>query len=725
MNCVAKINRRSFVVGTAAAGGGLALGFDLPFGPKLAQAEVGGPEVNAWVVVQPDETVIIRIARSEMGQGTLTGLAQLAAEELECDWSRVKYEFPTPGQNVARKRVWGDFFTAGSRGIRESNDFVRKGGAAARIMLVQAAAEQWKVPAAECTAADGVITHKASSRSTTYGKVADAAGKIEPPTDIKLKDPKDWKIIGKGLKRLDTAEKVTGKAIYGIDVRLPGMLYAAIKACPVNGGKVKSFDTAKITGNKGVKKVVQIEDNAIAVIGDSWWQAKTALDALPITWDEGENAKVSSESIAAWLKEGLDVEQAFVGNKGGDVKAALGGAAQKIEAVYNYPYQNHATLEPQNAVARYTADKCEVWCSTQNGEQALATASEACGLPIPKCEVYKTFLGGGFGRRSTSQDYVRQAVLVAKEIPGTPVKLLWTREEDMTHGWYHPITQCKLTAGFDKDKNLTALHVRISGQSILAKVRPAALQEGRDPATFSGFYPGGAEAAIGYSIPNILVDHSMRNPHIYPGFWRGVNINHNAIYLECFMDELAKEAGVDPLEFRRKLMAQHPKHLAVLNAVATKAGWGTPAGQDVHRGLAQCMAFGSYVAACAEVSVNGNNVKIHRIVAATDPGYAVNPAQIERQVAGSFVYGLTALFMGECTVKAGRIEQENFDTYDMMRIAQMPKVETIVMPSGGFWGGVGEPTIAVAAPAVLNAVAAATGKRYRSFPLKQHGLTMA
>ena len=725
MNCVAKINRRSFVVGTAAVSGGLALGFDLPFGPKLGHAEVGGPEVNAWVVVQPDETVIIRIARSEMGQGTLTGLAQLAAEELECDWSKVKYEFPTPGQNVARKRVWGDFFTAGSRGIRELNDFVRKGGAAARMMLVQAAAEQWKVPAAECTAADGVITHKASSRSTTYGKVADAAGKIEPPTDIKLKDPKDWKIIGKGLKRLDTAEKVTGKAIYGIDVRLPGMLYAAIKACPVNGGKVKSFDTAKITGNKGVKKVVQIEDNAIAVIGDSWWQAKTALDALPITWDEGENAKVSSELIAAWLKEGLDVEQAFVGNKGGDVKAALGGAAQKIEAVYNYPYQNHATLEPQNAVARYTADKCEVWCSTQNGEQALATASEACGLPIPKCEVYKTFLGGGFGRRSTSQDYVRQAVLVAKEIPGTPVKLLWTREEDMTHGWYHPITQCKLTAGFDKDKNLTALHVRISGQSILAKVRPAALQEGRDPATFSGFYPGGAEAAIGYSIPNILVDHSMRNPHIYPGFWRGVNINHNAIYLECFMDELAKEAGVDPLEFRRKLMAQHPKHLAVLNAVATKAGWGTPAGQDVHRGLAQCMAFGSYVAACAEVSVNGNNVKIHRIVAATDPGYAVNPAQIERQVAGSFVYGLTALFMGECTVKAGRIEQENFDTYDMMRIAQMPKVETIVMPSGGFWGGVGEPTIAVAAPAVLNAIAAATGKRYRSFPLKHHGLTMA
>jgi isoquinoline 1-oxidoreductase beta subunit len=724
MNHVAKMNRRSFVVGTAAVGGGLALGFDLPFGPSASHATVGGPEVNAWVVVQPDETVIIRIARSEMGQGTLTGLAQLAADELECDWSKVTYEFPTPGQNVARKRVWGDFFTAGSRGIRESNDFVRKGGAAARMMLVQAAANEWKVPAAECTAVNGVITHTASSRSTTYGKVADAAGQIEPPTEIKLKDPKDWKIIGKGVKRLDTADKVTGKAVYGIDVKVPGMLYAAIKACPVNGGKVKSFDAAKITGSKGVKKVLQVEDYAVAVIAESWWQAKTALDALPIVWDEGENAKVSSASIAAWLKEGLDVDQALVGNKGGDVKAALADAAKKVEAVYGYPYQHHVTMEPQNAVARYTADKCEVWCSTQNGEAALATASEACGLPIPKCEVYKTFLGGGFGRRATSQDYVRQAVLVAKEMPGTPVKLLWTREEDMTHGWYHPITQCKLTAGLDKDNNLTGLHVRISGQSILAKVRPAGLQDGRDPATFSGFYPGGAEAVLGYSVPNILVDHSMRNPHINPGFWRGVNINHNAIYLECFMDELAREAGVDPLEFRRRLMAQHPKHLAVLNAVAAKAGWGTPAVQGVHRGLAQCMAFGSYVAACAEVSVDGNKVKVHRIVGAIDPGYAVNPAQIERQVAGSFVYGLTALFMGECTVKAGRIEQENFDTYDMMRIAQMPKVEAIVMPSGGVWGGVGEPTIAVAAPAVLNAISAATGTRYRTFPLKHHGLTI-
>jgi isoquinoline 1-oxidoreductase beta subunit len=724
MNYIPKFDRRSFLVGSAAAAGGLSVGFHIPFGDEAAAAGTT-PEVNAWVVIRPDETVVIRIARSEMGQGTLTGLAQMTAEELECDWSKVTYEFPTPGQNVARKRVWGDFFTAGSQGIRSSNQIVRKGGAAARMMLVQAAANAWKVPASECTVANGVITHKASSRKTTYGQVAEAASKVEPPKEIALKNPKDWKIIGKGLKRLDTADKTQGKTIYGIDIRLPGMLYAAIKACPVVGGTVKSFDAAKISSRKGVKKVVQVDGNAVAVVADSWWRAKTALDDLPIVWDEGENAKVSSASIAAWLKEGLDVETALVGNKGGDVKSALGSAAKKVEAVYSYPYQHHVTLEPQNATARYTADRCEVWCSTQNGEAALATTSEASGLPVPKCEVYKTFLGGGFGRRSTSHDYVHQAVLIAKEIPGTPVKLLWSREEDMTHGWYHPVTQCKITAGLDANNNLTAIHYRISGQSILATVAPARMQEGRDPATFSGFYAGGAEAAYGYSIPNILVDHSMRNPHIHPGFWRGVNINHNAIYIECFMDELAKEAGMDALEFRRKLMSKHPKHLAVLNAVAEKAGWGKPAPAGVHRGLAQAMAFGSYVAACAEVSVNGNKVKIHRLVAATDPGYAVNPAQIERQVAGSFVFGLTGLFLGGCTVKNGRIEQENFDSYDMMRIKEMPKVETIVMPSGGFWGGVGEPTICVAAPAVLNAIAAATGKRYRTFPLRDHGLTLA
>ncbi len=395
-----------------------------------------------------------------------------------------------------------------------------------------------------------------------------------------------------------------------------------------------------------------------------------------------------------------------------------------VEAVYNYPYQNQATMEPMNATALHTGDKLDVWCGTQNGEAAFAAAVQASGLPPEKCDVHKLILGGGFGRRGQS-DYVRQAVLIAKEMQGTPIKLLWSREEDMQHGFYHPVTQCRMVGAFDADNNLTALRMRISGQSILARLRPEAMINGMDPATFQGLAPSG-EAAIGYSIPNLLIEHSMRNPHVPPGFWRGVNINPNTIYLESFMDELAHAVGQDPLAFRRKLMAGHPRHLAVLNAVAERIGWDKPAPQGVYRGLAQVMGYGSYVAGAAEISVtDGSKIKVHRIVAATDPGYVVNPAQVERQVAGSFVYGLSALFYGGCTVKDGRIEQTNFDTYNSMRISEMPKVETILMPSGGFWGGVGEPTIGVAAPAVLNAYFAATGKRIRSVPLRQQNISFA
>jgi isoquinoline 1-oxidoreductase beta subunit len=721
-----KMNRRSFIVTSAAVTGGLVIGFD-PFGKQIVRAQDGSPEVNAWIVIQPNDRVIIRMARSEMGQGTITGLAQLCAEELECDWSKVSYEYPTPGTSLKRKRVWGDFSTGGSRGIRTSHDYVRMGGATARVMLVQAAANQWKVPASECVVANSVITHKPTGRKTTYGKVAEAAARLETPKDVKLKDPKEWKLIGKPVKRLDTADKVNGKQVYGFDLKLPGMLNAAIKDCPVFGGKVKSFDAGRVAGMKGVKKVVAVGDSAVAVVAETWWQAKTALDALPIQWDEGPNAKVSQESILATLKEGLGAQQAFVGNQSGDVKEGLAKATKTIESTYFYPFLNHVCMEPMNATARYTPERCEVWVPTQDGEASFAAVLAASGLPADRCDVHKINLGGGFGRRGAFQDYVTQAVQIAKQMPGTPVKLLWSREEDMLHGHYHPIMMAKLTGGLDASGNLVGLHVRLSGQSILAAVRPHIVeqQKGRDPLTFQGLADSG-EHSFGYNLPNMLIDHAMRNTHVPPGFWRGVNINQNCVFMECFMDELAQAAGQDELEFRRKNMQGLPRNLAVLNAVADKIGWSKPAPKGVYRGLAQMKAFNSFVACAAEVSVtDGNKVKVHRLVAATDPGYAVNPAQIERQVSGSFVYGLSALFMQENTVKDGRIAEDNFHTFPSMRISQMPKVETIIIQGGGsVWGGIGEPTICVAAPAVMNAIFKATGKRLRDVPLKNQGFEL-
>jgi len=723
-----RLSRRRFLASGASAG--LVVAFHIPFAGMAAAQGADTQEINAWVVVRPDDTVVIRIARSEMGQGSLTGLAQLVAEELECDWAKVTTEYPTPGQNLARNRAWGNFSTGGSRGIRESHDYVRKGGATARMMLVQAAANEWKVPVSECRAVTSLITHTPSGRSVSYGKVAVAASRLAPPADVTLKDPKDWKLVGKRLARLDTQDKVTGKQVYGADLKLPGMLNAAIKDCPVFGGKVKSFNAAAIEKRPGVKKVLAVGDSAVAVVADTWWRAKTALDALPIEWDNGPNAANSSASVAQMLKAGLDANDAVVGNQNGDAKAALASAARRIEAVYAYPHQNHATMEPMNATARWTPERCEVWTPTQNGEAALAAASEAAGLPVAKCEVYKIHLGGGFGRRGAVHDWVRQAVDIAKQMPGVPVKLLWSREEDMLHGRYHPVTQCKLQAGLDAQGNVTALHMRISGQSILAGVAPQNIRNGLDPVQFQGLNAPGPEASIGYSFPNLLIDHAMRNPSVPPGFWRGVNLNQNTIYLESFIDEIAFATKQDPLALRRKLMGNHPKHLAVLNAVAERVKWGVAppdvGGQKVYRGLAQTMGFGSYVAACAEVSVSPDGVlKVHRIVAATDPGYAVNPQQIEAQVEGSFAYGLSAALFGECTQKDGRMEQDNFSTYPVVQMQHMPAVETIIVASGGFWGGVGEPTIAVAAPAVLNAVFAATGKRIRDLPLKNHDLKKA
>ena len=717
-----KLSRRTFIVASAAASGGLAVGLRVPFGigPAVAASDAA-TEVNVWVAIKPDDTCVIRIARSEMGQGTLTGLAQLVAEELECDWSKVTTEQVTPGANLARKRAWGEMGTGGSRGIRTSQDYVRRGGAAARMLLLQAAADEWKVPLTELTVSQGVITHAASGRSTTYGKVATAAAKLAAPDpkSIKLKDPKDWKIAGKPLKRLDTADKLDGSKVYAIDVKLPGMLCAAIKDCPVFGGKLKSYDDAKVAGMPGVRRVVKVKETAVAVVADTWWRAKTALAALPITWDEGTAAAQSDATVAEHLKEGLAAAATNGDRQNGNAPQAIAAAAKKVEAVYGTPFLSHACMEVMNATVRLAGDKAEVWVPTQNAEASLAALAEASGIPLANCEVHRHDLGGGFGRRGGTQDYVHQAVAIAKEFPGIPIKLIWSREEDQAHDFYRPISQCRLSAGLDADGNLTGLHVRVCGQSINATLSPASIVAGRDMRQLQGYYEKGADAELGYSAPNLLIEYVMRNTHVPVGPWRGVNTNQNAVYMECFMDEVARAAGKDPLEFRRALMSKHPKHLAVLNAAAEKAGWGKPLPSGIHRGIAQFMGYGSYSAAVAEVSVSERGeLKVHRRVLALDCGHTVNPGQIAAQIEGSVALGLTATLYGECKVKDGRMVDLNFDTYRIMRLAEMPKVETVLVPTYDFWGGVGEPTISVVAPAVLNAIHAATGKPVRSLPLK-------
>ncbi len=727
---ISGLSRRSILVGAASAGGGLAVGVNVTgISDVLAQQVLGaqGNEVGAWVYIKPSDEVIVRIARSEMGQGTLTGLAQLVAEELECDWSKVKAEYVTPGQNLARNRAWGDMSTGGSRGIRGSQDYVRQGGAAARTLLLQAAAAEWKVPVEELTVDKGVVSHAKSNRKTTYGKLATAASKLPVPDlkTMKLKDPKDWKIAGKPLKRLDTRDKVDGRKIYGADLNLPGMLNASIRDTPVHGGKIKSFDAEAAKKMPGVKHVLQVGAGAVAVVADTWWQADKALAAVKVTYEDNDNAKVTTESARKHVESGLEAtENIAIGNKTGDADAAIAGAAKKVEAVYHTPNLHHVTMEPMNATAKWTAEKCEVWVPTQNGDASLAAAAEAAGLKPNQCEIYKIDLGGGFGRRG-KQDYVTKAVLLAKQIPGVPVKLLWSREEDQRQGWFRPMSSCKMSAGLDANGNLVGLKVRIAGQSILNTVAPARMENGVDWITFQGLNPNpgprAAEGGFGYAVPNLTIDYAMRNLHLRPGFWRGVNNNQNTYYIECFLDEVAKAAGKDPLAFRRELMKGYPKHLAVLNSAAEKIGWETKPAPGRFRGLAQQMGYGSYVAAAAEISMGDRGkVTVHRLVLATDSGHVVNPDQVEAQVVGSVAYGLSATFLEDVNLKNGAVAEENLDSYEILRMAEFPKsVETVTVPSGGFWGGVGEPTIMVAGPAVVNAIYAATGDPVRTLPLKK------
>ncbi len=713
------VSRRSFLVGIGAVGGGLWLGFHLPPGNGAAVAAAAeAAEINAWIVIEPDDTVRIRVARSEMGQGSFTALPMLVAEELECDWNKVKAEYASVAEHLRRNRVYVTFSTGGSRSIRSSHEFLRQAGAAAREMLIAAAAQRWNVPTSECRAANSVITHQPTGRTVTFGAVAEAAARLTPPKSFALKPPTQWKLIGKPVNRFDTPDKVLGKPVFGVDVRLPDMLYAAIRQCPVFGGSLKSYDEGSVRGRKGVRQVVPLP-NAVAVVAESWWQAKQAVEAMSVTWDEGGNAKVNNADILAFLREGLTAKDVAVARNDGDVQAALGKAAKVVEAEYFAPFLAHATMEPMNCAARVSADRFEIWAPTQNAEATLAAAAEALGMPATKGEVHVTFLGGGFGRRGATQDFTRQAATIAKAV-GKPVKLLWTREEDIQHDHYRPVSLAKLTAGLDGSGMPTAWLLRVAGQSIIAGLAPQRVANGLDLNFLEGLHD------LPYGIPNLRVEYAMRNTHVPVGFWRSVNHTQNAFFKECFLDEMAHAAGQDPYQYRRRLLTGKARELNVLDTAAQKAGWGQPLPSGVFRGIALNESYGSHCAEVAEVSVGPKGeVRVRRVVAAIDPGYVVNPATVSAQAEGSIVYALTAALYGEITIKAGRVAQSNFGDYEMLHIDEMPAVEVYPVPTGGFWGGVGEPFTPPLFPAVCNAVFAATGKRVRSLPLKNHDLRKA
>lgn len=715
------LSRRSFLVQSATLAGGFMLGFHLPVSAlaeiaKEAPSADSGIEVNAWIIVHPDDSVIIRVARSEMGQGNFTGLPMLVAEELACDWSKVRAEYASTSEHLRRNRIFGAMLTGGSQSIRASHAYLRQAGATARTMLIAAAAHRWGVPPAECVAANSVITHTPTQRQVGFGAVATAATRLTPPQDVPLKDSKDWTLLGQPAKRLEIPDKVLGKPIFAIDTQLPGMRYAAIAQCPVFGGTLKRADTDTIAAMRRVIQVVPLQD-AVAVVADNWWYAQQAVQALPIEWDVGPNAQVSSAGILAFLREGLHAKDVPVSRSEGDVDHAFATAAKTVEAEYYAPFLEHATMEPQNCTALYKDGRVDVWAPSQNSEATAAAAAEVAAVPLAHVEVHKVHLGGGFGRRGAFQDYTRQAVAIAKTMPGIPVKLIWSRAEDIQHGHYRPVSLVRMKAALDAAGSPTAWYVRQADQSILSGVRPEAIQNGIDAIGTRCF------ADAPYAFPHQRMEYAMRNTHVPVGFWRAVAHSNNPFFRECFIDEVALAAGQDPYAFRRTLLAKAPKDLGVLDAVAKAAGWDTPLPSGVSRGIAVQDAYGSYAAAVVEVSVNPKGeLKIHRVVVAIDPGYVVNPDSVRAQTESCVVYGLTAALYGEITIKDGRVEQSNFHDYLMMRLAEMPKVETVLVPTGGFWGGIGEPPLSPVAPALCNAIYAATGKRIRSLPLKHHDL---
>ncbi len=713
-NTVHNASRRRFVKTGAVVGGGLFSGglivgcAIMPSGNAASalppSATAPGTMTNAWVKVGTDNQVTILCDRAEMGQGVFTSMPMLVAEELEVDINKVRIEMAPAGEPYTNAMLGGQL-TGGSTSVRDAYDKLRIAGAQARMMLVSAAADRWKVDPASCKVADAVITGP-SGQKATYGEVAEAASKLTPPKSPKLKDPKDFKTVGKWVARRDTPAKVDGSAEFGIDVKLPGMLYAALAQCPVTGGKPTGFDATKAKTMPGVKNVVQISDG-VAVVADTYWHARKALDTVKVTWNEGAAKGLSSAKVAAGLKT-ASAQPGATFRKLGNYDSAHAGAAKKFESVYELPFLSHAPMEPMNYTADVRKDSCLLYGPTQFQQAAVGTAAALTGLKPEQITIRTTFLGGGFGRR-VDFDYVAQAVEISKAV-GAPVKLIWSREDDMKHDFYRPVSRHTLNAGVGADGMPTSLKLHLTSPSITARLFAAFVKDGLDPfMTEAGVTP--------YDIPNQQAQVVIHDTGLRVGYWRSVSHALNVFANESFIDELAASAGKDPVAYRQAMLGKEPRYQKVLAAAAEKAGWGkAPAGRA--QGVAIMEGYGTYLAIVSEVSVKGKDIRVHRVTVAADVGSTVNTNIVSQQIEGSVIFGLSAALYGEITLKDGVVEQNNFNDYPVVRMNESPEIQVVLIPSTEKPGGIGEPNTALIGPSVANAVYAATKQRLRSLPLR-------
>ena len=703
------VSRRAFLKAGAAAGGGLLLSVALDCEEDHAAAGTFAP--NAFIRIDRDGAVTLVMPQVEMGQGTYTSMPMLIAEELEVELSRVRLEHaPADEKLYGNPIIRGSQITGGSTSVRGFWEPLRRAGATGRSLLIAAAAQSWGVDVDACRAEKGEVIHVPTSRRIKYGNLVDTAATLPIPERVALKDPKDFKLIGTPVKRLDAQNKVTGSAQYGVDVKIPGMKVATIAACPVFGGKLESVDDSKAKTIKGVVQIVRLDD-VVAVVADHMAAAKKGLAALDIKWDTGQNAGLGMADIIGQL-DAASKNPGVVARKEGDVEKAMAGAAKKVEAIYQLPFLAHAAMEPMNCTVHVRNDGCDVWVGTQVATRAQRAAAEVTGLPLEKVQVYNHLLGGGFGRR-LDIDGVTRAVQVAKQV-SAPVKVIWTREEDIQHDLYRPYYYDRMAAGLDEQGMPVAWTHRVTGSSILARFAPAAFTNGLDRDAVEG------AAKPPYTLPNIQVEYVRQEPPpgITTAFWRGVGPTHNIFMVESFIDELAAAANKDPVGYRRALLDNSPRARAVLELAAEKSGWGQKLPPGSGRGVSVQFAFGSYLSQVAEVAVaKDGGVRVQRVVCAVDCGMVVNPDTVQAQIEGGIIFGITAALYGQITLKNGRVEQSNFDNYRMLRINEAPVVEVHIIKSTEAPGGIGEPGTAAVFPAVANAIFAATGKRVRKLPV--------